>query len=98
MKKSELINFLEQIEDDAEVFFDTDEECLVFVENGNMVNSPQIPQNCNECENTGLVDIDPGDVPHGTEGYWVNKHGARFFMAYCHCYAGEQKRSEHDGI
>ena len=93
MKKTELEQFLLNLNDDVRIYIDKENVCIAFVEDKKSDQFIDFPAYCSECESTGLIDIEPDDVPHGTEGFWVSQHGARFFMAYCDCNAGKWRQS-----
>ena len=95
MNVKELREILENMDDDTRIYNDTYEEFfIVFVSDNKPNKYIDMPLYCSECESTGLVDIEPDDVPHGTEGFWVSQHGARFFMTYCECDAGKWRSSQ----
>ena len=94
MNKTELEQFLSNLSDDVRIYIDKEDGCLAFVEDKKPDQFIDFPLYCSECESTGLIDIEPDDVPHGTEGFWVSKDGARYFMAYCDCDTGFWRQSK----
>ena len=97
MTKKELLKIIEKEDDTANIYIDCENSSIVFVADGRDEHVfADAPKYCHECESNGLVDIDPEDVPHGTEGFWVNQHGARFFVAYCKCDAGMRKKEQRE--
>ena len=97
MNKKELLKIIEKEDDYANIYIDCENSSIVFVADGREEHLfIDAPKYCHECESNGLVDVDPEHFCHETDGFWVNQHGARFFMAYCDCDAGMRKNEQRE--